>query len=81
MSYVRSEKTYMYPDGDGGVIMHTNQVTDQGRDHEPFRYLVKIDAPEFREFVREVIARVAPSWVKPKMVDDAVDKFIKGERL
>lgn len=81
MSYIKTAETYAYPDGDGGVVLHTNQVVDQGRDHEPFRYLVRLSGEEFREFVREVVTRTAPSWVKPQMIEDAVQKFVESEKI
>lgn len=81
MSYIRTEKTYAYPDGDGGVVIHTNRVVDQGIDHTPFRFLVRLDNQEFRVFVREVITRTAPSWVKTKMIEEVVESFFEREGL
>ena len=81
MSYIKSADIYAYPDGDGGVVVHTNRVIDQGRDHEPFRYLVSLRPEEFREFVREVLTRTSPSWVMPRMIEDYVEKFIASEKI
>lgn len=81
MSYIKNEHTYAYPDGDGGMVIHLDNVIDQGPKHNGHRYLVRLSPEELREFVRQVIERTAPSWVKPQMVTEAVEKFFQREKL
>jgi hypothetical protein len=54
MSYIRSKDTYAYPDGEGGLVLHTNHVTDQDAanigSRQPcnhhYRYLVQLPMEE-----------------------------------
>jgi hypothetical protein len=90
MSYIKSPNTYAYPDGDGGMILHSNSTIDQaaadigsggcGPDGRVYRYMTVIGHDEFRQLVREILQRSAPSWVKPKMIEQAVERFMAGEK-
>ena len=81
MSYIRSQSTYAYPDGDGGLVIHTDHCIDQwagefGNRYKKHvkahgnRYLIQLPAEEFRMMVRRILEECHPEWVTPKMIDD-----------
>ena len=77
MSYIRSKDTYAYPDGDGGLVIHTNHCTDQRsanigdtRYAANYRYLIQIPTAEFRAMVRRILDEHRPDWVTDKMIDE-----------
>jgi hypothetical protein len=92
MSYIKSPNTYAYPDGDGSIVINTNSVCDQstsdighpvkqGEGGRYYRWVVVIDESDFRQLVREILVRSAPGWVKPKMIEQTVDRFMAGEKV
>jgi hypothetical protein len=92
VSYIKSPNTYAYPDGNGGMILHSNQTIDQassdigsgGRHRDTgrvYRWMTVVSPEEFRELVSEILTRTAPEWVKPAMVEKAVERFIAGEKV
>ena len=89
MSYIKSENTYAYPNGSGGVYIHTNTVCDQAsadigsrvKGGRCYRYLLTVGESDFRQLVRAVLTRTAPEWVKPTMIEEAVKRFMAGEKV